>query len=589
MYYSSEKIDEVIQAVDLVSLIRQYVDLKRVGSSYKGLCPFHVEKTPSFHVNSEKGVYHCFGCGVGGNAINFIMEMNQMSFTEAMMDLASKHGVKLPETSNQKPAGVSKTALYEAMNLACDFFQNNLWDKNDLSIQQYLKDRGLKLDLARSYRLGRSLDQWDSLYKYLKSQGVSDKAQVEAGLVRARSGDGSSGYYDLFRNRLMIPVSDAEGRVVAFAGRILPGDANPESAKYINSPATTIYKKGHLLFGYHQARAHMRAAGLAFLVEGYFDLLALVQAKIPNVVAAMGTAVTQQQINLLRGQVKEVYLLFDGDSAGQQAASRSLPSLLNVELDGKVMTLPEGEDPDTFVKKHGAEGLFQAAEKAEDILGYYATRLLATHGETLAGQAKAIREAKEMLALVPDAAKGQLLRKLLADKLGLEPSVFGLGFQRQKPHYEPPPPKPEPTPVQTAHARCLEILAHIIIHQELAKNLKDLTPYWPQDPSLAIFKALSQQYEANGRIEPEKIHIEADQNLAAWLSEALLTPRKYKAEKAASIFKEMAESLVLLAAAKKRQALSQEWEQAKQSGKQEDIEKVLTELQNLPSRWQKAR
>ncbi|MDR1578229.1 MAG: DNA primase [Deltaproteobacteria bacterium] len=588
MLYTSEKIEEVLASVDLVTLIRQYVDLKRVGSSYKGLCPFHAEKSPSFSVTPEKGVFYCFGCGVGGNALNFMMTLNHLTFPEAMEYLAQRGGVSLPQPKGYSPsqAGVNKSALYAVMKKASDFFQANLWENDHSRIQKYLKERGLDLDLARNYRLGLSLDQWEGLRSHLKKAGCDDQLMVEAGLIRRRKSDAEAGFYDVFRNRLMIPVCDPEGREVAFAGRVLPGDNDPENAKYINSPATGIYKKGATLFGYHQARPHLRAAGIAFLVEGYFDLLAMVQAKVPNVVAAMGTALTQGQINLLRGQVKEVYLLFDGDAAGQRAASRALPALLNVELDGKVIKLPGEDDPDTFIRKYGAEGLYEAAEEATDILDYFAERLMAENGSSLAGQAKAIREAKDMLSRVPDAARGQMLRRKLAEKLGLEPNVLALG--------SPAPAKPLPREEVPAQARlssleqsCRSLLTQVIVHPELAKRLAELAPYWSKESSLILFNGLCQQFSTAGAIEPEKLHLEASEEMAALVSGALLSERVDNPQQAAVVFLQMAEILRGQADVRERVKLQRDLARAQQTGDQEKIKNVVEQQMVSPTRWSK--
>jgi DNA primase len=580
--YSNEKIDEVLRAVDIVALVRQYVDLKRVGERYRGLCPFHVEKTPSFFVVPDQGLYHCFGCGVGGNAINFMMAINNMRFPEALEDLAQRHGVSLPAKGSAGSAdqGVGKSTLYAVTRKASEYFQGLLWGQTGLAAQAYLKERGLSVELARAYRLGLSLDNWDGLRKFLKKEGFSDQAQAEAGLIRPRRGDPEAGFYDVFRNRLMISICDPEGREVAFAGRVQPGETDPELAKYINSPATPIYRKGQLLYGYHQARAHLRAAGLAFLVEGYFDLLALAQAKIPNVVAAMGTALTQGQINLLRGQVKEVYLLFDGDEAGQRAASRALPALLNVELDGKVIILPPGEDPDTFIRTRGAPGLFEAAERATDILDYYANRLMAEHGQSLGGEARALREAREMLARVPDAARGQLLRRKLAEKLRINPDLLSLG-----PSVGPRPPvdqSPSPGRSTALDPLTKTILAHVIIHPELAKELPGLERIWPQDASRRVFEELKAQFESLGRLEPEKLRFEEDEEIAALISGALLAKRVDNAERAVVVFREMGQALLAKAAKSERARLAQAIAEAERGGDQETVRRLMEERTRLP-------
>ncbi|MDR2422683.1 MAG: DNA primase [Deltaproteobacteria bacterium] len=582
MIYEESKIDEVRRAVDLVGLIRQYVDLKRVGDSYRGLCPFHVEKSPSFYVTPEKGVFHCFGCGAGGTAFHFLMMMNNMTFPEALEDLARRYGVSLPSPKGRanQSAEVGKPELYRAMRRAADFFQDALWAASGRPAMDYLKGRGLSVELVRSYRLGLSLDRWDELLKFLKKEGFGEKALTEAGLIRARRGDPAAGHYDVFRNRLMTAIFDPEGREVAFAGRVLPGETDPEAAKYINSPSTPIYKKGRLLYGFHQARSHMRAAGMAFLVEGYFDLLALAQVKVQNVVAAMGTSLTQEQINLLRGQVGEVYLLFDGDEAGLKAASRALPALLNVELEGKVVILPKGEDPDSFVRRHGADGLFRAAERAMDLLDYYAERLMADCGPGLGGQARAIREAKETLRRVPDSLLGQLLRRKLGEKLGVDPELLNLG----------PAMAARPTPTNrpagrpsSADPKAKEILAQVIVHPELARGLLELEPYWPCDDSLMVYRELCRQFAERGFVEPAKIPLESSEEMASLVSWASLAPRLRRAEEAAVAFKEMVDGLKARALKDGHKDKTEAILAAEKAGDQELARRLIEEKTQMPT------
>ncbi|MDR1871325.1 MAG: DNA primase [Deltaproteobacteria bacterium] len=580
--YSKDKIAEVVAGTDLVALVRQFVDLKRTGNSYVGICPFHTEKTASFHVTPEKGVYHCFGCGAGGNALTFIMGMNKLSFPEAMEELARSAGVALPreKRSVDKDSGFNRQDFYDVMNRAAILYQNLLWAQPEPEAMTYLRSRGISLDLARSYQLGLSFNGWEYLRGALKKEGFDDLLLAEAGLTRARQTPGA-GFYDVFRNRLMIPVCDPQGRAVAFAGRTLPSETNPEVAKYINSPSTAIYHKGNLLYGFHQARSHLRGAGLAFLVEGYFDLLSLVQAKVQNVVASMGTAVTQAQINLLRGQVKEVYLLFDGDAAGRKAASRALPYLLNVELDGKVITLPDGEDPDTFIRKRGSEGLYEVAEKAKDIIDYYIEGLLADCGPTLGGESRAIREARETLGHVPDLAKGELLRRKLAKKLNIDPNVLKVRPQ-SPPAKTPEKPVEVRDPAKTVTHIAQEILVLIIVHPELAKNLPALAPYWPQDASFPVYEALTAQFKESGQIAPEKIHLEENQEISSIISGALLSPRTKKPEDAAVIFNEMIISLKALAAKAEQMDKSQALKAAEKEGNEELVKTLAQEKAALP-------
>jgi DNA primase len=584
--YSREKIEEVLSATDLVGLVRQYVDLKRAGSSYKGLCPFHAEKTPSFCVTPDKGLYHCFGCGAGGNAINFMRDINKMSFPEAIEALAKRAGVALPKPQfsnygGEKRVGVSKTDLYAAIKNATFFFQDRLWGPEGREALAYLQSRGLDLDLVRSQGLGLAVNDWRALHNFLKAKGHSDKVLVDAGLIKARGANEKDGYYDVFRNRLMIPIRDLEGREVAFAGRVLPGQEQEDVPKYINSPGTTIYTKGSLLYGFHQARSYLRAAGLVFLVEGYFDYLALVQAKIPNVVAAMGTALTQDQINLLRGQVKEVYLLFDGDKAGQKAASRALPALLNVELPGKVIVLPNDEDPDAFIRARGVPAFYAVAETAMDILDYYVQGLIPEDKPTITSEARAIREAKEMLRLVPDAALSQLLRRKLADKLQLEPNVLSEApAPERRPVLSAPTKATVPSPRIDPTAK--SILAQVVTYPNLARSLPALGPYWPNDPSREVYLALNQQYLNEGSIQPEKIFLPDNEELTGLIAKAAFAAPTQTAEESTLELRQLAENMRSKALKAQHQSISLAMEEAEKAGDTETLKRLAEEKARTP-------
>ena len=330
--FSDEVIDRVVRATDILSLVRHHVDLKRAGTSWRGLCPFHAEKTPSFYVDPEKGKYYCFGCHQGGGAIKFHMLVSGLSFPDALRDLAQRAGIELPEptggaspTMDGRPL---KTVLYELMGLAAGFYRKELWKPSGRNALSYLiEERALTEDVVKDYGLGLAPDSWDALLRELDARRYSHRSQIAAGLIKARSqGDG---FYDVFRHRLMIPVSDSDNRTVALAGRTWAKPADPQAPKYLNSPATDIYAKGRLLYGLHQARPHVRAGGLVFLVEGYFDLISLVSAGVKPVAAVMGTALTQFQLSSIRSLAKEVHLVFDSDSAGEEATKRALPLLYN--------------------------------------------------------------------------------------------------------------------------------------------------------------------------------------------------------------------------------------------------------------------
>jgi DNA primase catalytic core len=432
----------VKDAADILDLVRAYVDLSPSGpGNYKGLCPFHAEKTPSFTVNSSERFYYCFGCHAGGDVISFQQKISGMTFPEAVRELARRYGVALPEseTGDFDRGSERKARLYEAMERASEFFEACLWENGGIPVRNYLRKRGVSDQIIRDFRLGLSPPAWDMLSGYLLREGADEGTLREAGLSKVRE---SGGLYDVFRGRLMIPVTDPEGRAVAFAGRRLdlpgfdmdrdrdPGSKAYEAPKYINSPATPIYTKGRQLYGLTQAAPFISAAGLVFVTEGYFDLIAMHASGLRYSVAVMGTAFTQVQAGLLRRlSPEEVYLLFDGDRAGREAARKALPRLLNAGLEGRAVILPDDHDPDTFLRdgtKGGPEALLALAESSPSAFDYTVSRLLTDRGEGLSGEVQAISDIREMLSEVTDKGGAQLLRNHLAKALGIDPQTINV-------------------------------------------------------------------------------------------------------------------------------------------------------------------
>lgn len=530
-YYEQEKIDEVNEAADMVELVSNYVSLKRAGNVYKGLCPFHSEKTPSFIVTPHRHMFHCFGCGVGGGPIRFLMMITGRSFPEAVEELGRRYGVTLPireegdrpRTENRE----NREAIFEVLKQARHFYEENLWADSGIEARRYLAGRGLTQRVAREFGLGLAPPAWDGLLRRLLGQGFSETIMEEAGLIKPAREAGR--FYDAFRHRLMVPIFDPEGRVAGFGGRALDADQTP---KYLNSPETPVYKKERLLFGFHRARPFLRAAGLVFVVEGYFDLISMVAGGINEVVAPLGTALTAKQLNLLRGQVNQVMLLFDSDEAGQRAAAKALPLLLNAELDGRVLKLPAGHDPDTFMREFGAEALYEAAGQAMDIIDFQVAHLKAAHPDTPAGQARMARAAQELIAQVPDSAKSQLLRRRLARLLGLEEELLG-SFRKTSGDDRPWAAAPTRVAAQSRPGYdpvAGQLLKFILIHPEAAPRvLGEMAAYWPHDSSRILFDRLRNRYERDGVVDPGAAGDESAE-LAALVSEAALTEREFSPE-----------------------------------------------------------
>ena len=349
--YSEEIIDEVRQNNDVVDVVGQYVHLTRKGRNYFGLCPFHNEKSPSFSVSPDRQIFHCFGCGVGGNVYTFLMKIEGIGFKEAVEQLAERANIQLPTLENSADVAKEelKAKVYKINEFTAEFYHQNLYKPTVKSGQEYVKKRKLTNETLETFRIGFS-GRFDELYKALKAQGFAEKEILESGLVIKND----RGYIDMYRNRLIIPICDVRGRVIAFGGRVLD-DSKP---KYINSPENVVYSKGRHLFGLNVAKNDCKKK--LIIVEGYMDVISLHQRGITNVVAALGTALTEQQGWLLRKSTEQVILGFDADGAGQTAIARSMEILQKMGCDMRVLQIEGAKDPDEFIVKYG-EGRFKLA------------------------------------------------------------------------------------------------------------------------------------------------------------------------------------------------------------------------------------
>ncbi len=366
MLYPEHIIEELRSRADLVKIVSEYVVLKKRGSYWMGLCPFHQEKTPSFAVNPNKG-YKCFGCGEGGDVFNFLMKIEGLSFSEAVKRVAESCGFVLPESQKTKIKekkennSTLKKEIIKLNRLALDFWENFLFSEKEAELaRQYLQKRGISEETCRKFRIGYAPNRWDALLSYVKHKKISDELIEKSGLFSI--GDGSSSgkkIYDKFRGRIIFPIFDVEGQVIAFGGRTIE-NAEP---KYLNSPETPAYVKGHHLFGLFQSKDEIRKSKTAILVEGYLDLISLYQAGEKRVVASLGTSLTEEQSRLLAKFARKIIVNYDGDSAGIKAAKRAVQVLLSRGLEVKILKLPDGLDPDDFVRNHGLEKYREILEK----------------------------------------------------------------------------------------------------------------------------------------------------------------------------------------------------------------------------------
>lgn len=411
-FIPEEVIDQVLRTSNIVEVIEGYVPLKQTGKYYRALCPFHTEKTPSFTVNPERQIFYCFGCGEGGDVFRFLMRREGFSFPDAVRHLAERAGIPIPERGRPREEGTLK--LFELQRLACDYFQKTLKSPEGAVAREYLSQRGVGSEAVERFQLGYALAEWDGLLRELTRLGLALRQVEAAGLVLPRQG--GRGYYDRFRDRLMIPICDSTGKIVGFGGRAL-GEQQP---KYINSPETPVYKKGVHLYGLHLASRAIRETRMALVVEGYFDAISLHSAGFPQTVASLGTALTADQVALLHRYADKVTLIFDPDPAGIQAAWRGLELLVAEELGVGVVILPHGKDPDTFARESGKDALLTRIAAAQDIVDFLLSRAEERTGlQRVDDQAAAARQVLRLIAFMPEGVRRAKYIQKLAERLGV--------------------------------------------------------------------------------------------------------------------------------------------------------------------------
>lgn len=418
---------EIRDRANIVEVVGAHVGLKRVGRNHVGLCPFHAEKTPSFTVNDERGIFHCFGCGAGGNVFTFLMKMENAAFPEVVERLARRYGIELPDRGDDDPAIRRREALFKLNDKAARFFQRHLWDTADAeAARAYLAERGISRETADKFLLGYAPGGGDVLARRLREASSSDPElgsggrplalAQELGLVNERRGGG--GHFDRFRGRLMFPITDSAGRVVGFGSRAVPGTASADAKlpKYLNSPETPLYRKGHHLYGLAVAREAIRKQARAVVVEGYFDVLALAEAGVGHVVASLGTALTVDQLHLLRRFTRDIIVCFDGDEAGARAAEKSLATFLEAGLVGYGAFLPGGDDPDTFVQREGEAALTTLLANATPLLDFYLHRAVRPES-TVTERGAVAQQVATWLRKITDPLVAEMMVRQAADRL----------------------------------------------------------------------------------------------------------------------------------------------------------------------------
>ncbi len=431
-----ETIEQIRQATDIVAVIGEYLRLKKKGRAFWAVCPFHTEKTPSFQVNPDRQIYHCFGCGKGGNAISFLMEHEKMSFIETIRHLAQKANITIRESARDFQREDSEK-LHYAHVIAVEHYTKLLrLPKYKVVLDSYLRDkRAISDESIEQFQLGLSGEEWDGLLKFAATKDLKPEDLAKAGL--AILSDNTKQYFDRFRQRLMIPIFNLTGKPIAFGGRTLK---KGEPAKYINSPETPLYSKGNVLYGLNFSRDFIREKNAVIVVEGYFDFISVWQAGVKNIVASSGTAFTPQQARLLARFAEDVYLFFDADSAGQNAALRSVDSLFDAGLEVKVVTAPPGHDPDSVARNWGLDRI---EELLHDAVRYipFRVRDVALEKTGLIAKEKLVKELGGLATRISDPTRRSLFLQEAADTLGVNPDLFQSRAKRQDQSATNRPPK----------------------------------------------------------------------------------------------------------------------------------------------------
>lgn len=442
---SDQNIHDVRTRTDIVELISSYVTLKKAGRNYVGLCPFHAEKTPSFTVSPEKQIYYCFGCNAGGDAVSFLMKINGLSFGEAIRYLADKCGVRLTETYQERTKKGEREMLYVINQFAAATYGEALWSSRGKGGRDYLTSRGITDETARRFALGYAPMEWQWLYEQMKHAGFEPQRAEQAGLIIRT---GKDRYYDRFRGRIIFPIYDLLGKVIALGGREV-GDGTP---KYMNSPESPIYIKGRVLYGLHLAREAIQAKGEVVVVEGYFDLLALWEKGITNVVATLGTALTADHVNLIRRYASRALVVFDPDEAGKKALMRSLSLFLKGNVEMKAVVLPAGYDPDTFIRHFGIEGWQEEITRARPAVEYYIDEVMGSaHG--IQEERTILRKALDFIRDIPSAAERHLFIRRIAQRLNMDEDILEREVAMSTPNTK----APDRAPLQDSGEKGAEI------------------------------------------------------------------------------------------------------------------------------------
>ena len=512
-------IDQIQQRVDIVEVISKYVPLKKTGRNYKAPCPFHNEKTPSFIVSQDKQIYHCFGCGAGGNVFSFLMKYENVEFPEAVEMLAESAGVAMPRSNPEKQELVSLAAqLYKINDLAAQFFQNCLSANN--TAKEYLRSRGIGDEAAGAFRIGCAPDAWENLLSYFKNKGVAPAILEKAGLVIPND---KGGHYDRFRNRIIFPIIDLKSKILGFGARVLDASL----PKYINSPETYIYSKGRNLYGLNFSREHIRREGYALIVEGYLDFIIPYQAGVKNLIATLGTALTVDQIKLIKRSANTVIMVYDPDEAGEAASLRNMDLFISEDVNIYIAELPAGYDPDSCIQKLGSEEFLKLIKSAKNLFDYKMEKLSGRFNpKTANGKASIAGEMLPTISRINNAVLKSSLLKKLAEKLSVDEDALKTELKKVKSDYSA---RQYAAPIcenrQSVRSAEKMILALVIDGGALAGKVNDSVSIEEfKDSSIRdVMKAVLDLYALRKEITPARLmnYLNNNESASVLISEAV--------------------------------------------------------------------
>jgi DNA primase len=573
-----EIIYRVKQAADIVDVISRYVPLKKAGRDYKACCPFHREEHPSFTVSPSKRLFRCFGCNEGGDVFAFIMKYQNMNFYEAVRYLAEQYGINIPvlEPKQEENAAAEKALREKLFNinmLAAGYYQEILGSEKGAAARAYLKKRGLTKELVKEFALGYAPDAWDGLLTFLRGRQVPFELMEKAGLIISRPG---GGYYDRFRNRVVFPIHDLSGRITGLGGRSLD-DSLP---KYLNSPETAIYHKGRSLYNLNRAQSVCRSEGFVILVEGYMDLLALYAHGVKNVVATLGTALTPEQVRLMKRSCSRIVLGFDSDEAGERAVLRSAPLLLREGMHGSVMVLPPGDDPDDFINREGRDSFLQKVQSAPPLIDFCLQSLLQRGRETISQQLAVIEGFKPIYGAIGSELEKSAYVKILSEKLGQDEAVLSRSLKSAPQSIKS---APWTNPARASLGERF-VLGFFLRHQEYGHELmKAGLPDLLEDQHVALLlKGALDEYRQNGSVDLDRLMMRhTDPQLHNLLAEIVFSNEEIEEEDTEIILNDILNKFKQKSLKQKALKLKNQIAEAEKRNDQELLRALLAEKRDL--------